>query len=424
MPRKSKIALMWTLVMAIPLLFFQNCGGDNASSNPPINPFLPAEATPTTLPGSTPATLEVTYDSFMVINTSQEISVTGGLPPYVYRVINGEASFQHNTLTVEGNLDNVTIEISDSTNETRTREIKVVGEIFFINTHDNYKLFKSSDFGKTWEELGLSTSPTSYDYTYFKNKLWKVGGNDFHTSFGSVQYSINGLDWTDAGSLPAPRAYGTLVSTDEALWYFGGNSSLYNGSQYIHKNVYRSFDGTSWEAMEDLPEPRTNPCAAKLDNTLFVFGGRSAVIGAASHNNVWGTQSGLVWTSFASFPAMSSYGVADQIQGECVNYRNKIWIVGSRYTTTNGDYEYPIFNFENNVWTKVSTSGFRLNTNPIVYADKIVMMGKYPSQLLSTSDGTEFKTEIANGITTDLGSINDSVGYSNGLLFEFPSTPH
>jgi hypothetical protein len=125
--------------------------------------------------------------------------------------------------------------------------------IFFISGK-HLKCF----FNKTEEIITQTTIPKGSNLTYYKNKLYRSGGdlNDF--SFQEFSFELN--TWNPNQNLLSPHKYHTCIEFNDELWILAG----------IRSNKVERFNGDRWIKDSDLPECLDNPTCAKADS-LYLF---------------------------------------------------------------------------------------------------------------------------------------------------------
>jgi len=91
--------------------------------------------------------------------------------------------------------------------------------------------------------------------------------------------------WRPAGRMPAARAYGAVLSTDDGLLILGGE----DGVRTFADTLLLSWNGTGLtiKAGPPLPEPNTNGCAAFLGADLYLIGGYTADVPRVSRRDFW-----------------------------------------------------------------------------------------------------------------------------------------
>jgi len=127
--------------------------------------------------------------------------------------------------------------------------------------------------------------------SYHGDQIFVVGGIVAGTEDASVLVSSDGgVTWSQAGSLPAPRANGALVVYDDAMIFMGGLSPAGAPTP----DVYRSTDGSTWTRIGSLPIANTGFTATvHLGEIWFVGGATSAGNGGTAYHSA----DGITWTA-------------------------------------------------------------------------------------------------------------------------------
>lgn len=129
------------------------------------------------------------------------------------------------------------------------------------------------------------------------------GGQDHDTIFvlqpGDTQ-------WTPAGNLPEPLAYGAAVETSRGLLCVGGITGSKDSAQALLIRWDSQANRTEISPAPDLPEPLAMCSATRLGNLVYVAGsGRSPLSKQATKNCFWSIELSSTapkWTSHSAWP--------------------------------------------------------------------------------------------------------------------------
>jgi hypothetical protein len=138
--------------------------------------------------------------------------------------------------------------------------------------------------------------------------LYVAGGctstTDCTTTVSNVSYApidAQGTvgSWSNAGSLPAGRAWGKLVTAGGSLYYVGGQNSSGAAQSTVYYGTPVS-GNVSWStASNGLPQVRANFGAAVWNNRIYVIGGVNGTAGSNSYSTA-GTFNFVVPTGITS----------------------------------------------------------------------------------------------------------------------------
>jgi N-acetylneuraminic acid mutarotase len=117
------------------------------------------------------------------------------------------------------------------------------GRIFVIGGYTggmapvSNQVFSSAD-GANWIQVngGNSTAPAREGGTtlVFDNRMWYLGGRDSTmTQKDNVYYSIDGLNWAQAGTLPEGRSEAAGMVLNDRMWLIGGNVAGQTSNQDV-----------------------------------------------------------------------------------------------------------------------------------------------------------------------------------------------
>ncbi len=137
----------------------------------------------------------------------------------------------------------------------------------------------------------------------FPNGLpWEGGKKVWH----DVVYKLDAPDgqWSVAGKLPRPLAYGVSVSTPQGLVSIGGSDSArhYPGAFRLDTNG----ESLRVEPLPDLPKPLANAAGALVGNRILVCGGSTEPGEHSALNQLWSldlSKLSVGWRELAALPA-------------------------------------------------------------------------------------------------------------------------
>lgn len=131
--------------------------------------------------------------------------------------------------------------------------------------------------------------------TYRGTTIFQVGGLVAGNATMTVYASTDGASWNVVGSLPAPRANGSLIVYDDRLLYIGGM----NGG-VPQTTVFASTDGASWTMIGNLPERIVSTGTVVHEGALLKVSGYE---GTSDTPDVRRSLDGVSWTSITNvFP--------------------------------------------------------------------------------------------------------------------------
>jgi N-acetylneuraminic acid mutarotase len=84
-------------------------------------------------------------------------------------------------------------------------------------------------------------------------------------------WRLQGGEWTEAGSLPGPRAYGVSAGTPRGVVCVGGSDEARHFADGFRLSMHGG--RLAVELLPQLPLPLANHCGAVLGGTLFITGG-------------------------------------------------------------------------------------------------------------------------------------------------------
>ena len=131
---------------------------------------------------------------------------------------------------------------------------------------------------------------------------WEGGKKVWH----DVVYKLDAPDdqWSVAGKLPRPLAYGVSVSTPQGLVCIGGSDSTrhYPGAF----RLFTSGESLRVEPLPALPKPLANAAGALVGNRIFICGGSTEPGEQSALNQLWSldlTKPSAGWRELTALPA-------------------------------------------------------------------------------------------------------------------------
>lgn len=150
-------------------------------------------------------------------------------------------------------------------------------------TFSNQTLRYDSD-GDSWATLTNMTRSLCGCAALVRNTtIYVAGGHDDSAASNAMfRYDISTDTWlADAASMPAGRAYGTLVMSDDGryLYYVGGSDHEFDGTASVQRDVYRyDIEDDSWVSLTSIPaaatlDPAGGPNVVLDDDVIYILGG-------------------------------------------------------------------------------------------------------------------------------------------------------
>jgi N-acetylneuraminic acid mutarotase len=232
----------------------------------------------------------------------------------------------------------------------RAGEMPYVGRAYHQMVSHNGALFLIGGFGDgavypvltsakgTYWTAPVATSPLGVRFGHacavFDGKIWVLGGHDGIASnvTSEVWFSEDGVDWTQAPSVPWPPRIGLSALAHEGkLWVMGGLVVDSGTETYQDVNdVWSSSDGVYWDLVSSVSPwpPREFFSAVSLGGEMFVMGGfadggAAVKAGDSLLNDVWRSADGVTWTQVTdAAPWAGRSAPASAV------HDNKMWILG------------------------------------------------------------------------------------------------
>ena len=145
------------------------------------------------------------------------------------------------------------------------------------------------------------------DYLYYMGGFETVPRADVYRSF-------DGITWDLIGALPGGRSWGATWVFDDAMYYAGGDTD--GSGNIFYDQVFRSVDGVTWNQIGTLPIPMEIPGAAVFKGRLWVFCG--AQFGNGYRRDILSSADGVTWRTEGQFP-IGIHGA------EVIVYKDRLW---------------------------------------------------------------------------------------------------
>ena len=235
----------------------------------------------------------------------------------------------------------------------------------------------SSPDGLTWTQHDKTDwgERIYQSITYFKGKLWLLGGLDYQarTFLNDIWSSSDGMTWTKEGTAAwAPRGAQTVLVYHDQLWLFGGANHIAQDrstDQFLN-DVWVSDDGLSWTQVTAAAawSPRDYPGVTVFNDQLYVVGGQG-------RTDVWRTSNGKDWTPLvAQAPWGPRHGAAQVV------FDGKLWVFGGFIGTSTNALNDVWYSNDGITWTQQAAHAPWAPRLPvaIVFQDKIwIYSGKH-----------------------------------------------
>ncbi|MDB5348377.1 MAG: hypothetical protein JWP89_6754 [Schlesneria sp.] len=185
--------------------------------------------------------------------------------------------------------------------------------------------------GDSWVRLKPMPTPVTHlNATIDGTTVWFAGGFKGPHPGPVVdevwKYDITLDTWSSGPKLPEPRAGGGLAIAGRKLHYFGGYTSDRDTNSGDHWSLSLD-EGTEWQRLTELPDPRGHVSAAELDGKIYALGGdhghdKTQIDVASCHVFDPATNK---WTAIASLPDGRSH-----FESSTIIHRGRILVVGGR----------------------------------------------------------------------------------------------
>ena len=155
----------------------------------------------------------------------------------------------------------------------------------------NAQIYASTENGKDWQRISPVNSDNAVNvasrlgdaFFSFKGKLRCIGGFVSYISDNYIQKtaycSEDGINWTlasDTIDKVFGKLYGMKVVANENVAYmFGGERLLESNKREISNDIFRSYDGITWEKLETPSQYKGSrmPIVVLNKNSAWLFGG-------------------------------------------------------------------------------------------------------------------------------------------------------
>ncbi|MCZ6671772.1 MAG: sodium:solute symporter, partial [Verrucomicrobia bacterium] len=168
------------------------------------------------------------------------------------------------------------------------------------------------------------------------DKIW-------HDTIYALPLSREGAQWTVAGKLPRPLAYGTGVSVEEGLLCFGGNDA-----ELVYSDVFLlkwTGDAVVTESLPDLPEPLCYAAATRLGDYIYLAGGTTGLGLETAQKNFWrldwskrGDAEAFQWEQLPAWPGPERAFNITLTQNNGAT--DCVYVIGGRHLNNNGELEF------------------------------------------------------------------------------------
>lgn len=246
----------------------------------------------------TGATLSLA-DATLNVNSRHTMVAAGGVGPYRFAVLAGQASIDVATgaLVTPMFSQALVIEVRDAVDAVATATVTVDGaNLYYAAGRDDAQnardeVWRSTDAGATWQQIGRLPG-VSYNggFIVYDDAMLFIAGRPNGWS-DAVWRSTDGIAWTQVGQLPETRASFYPAAYDGALWIVGGYNELLTRDQ-----VWRSTDGgQAWQRVGSMPLAIHGGTLVSFDGRLWYLGGHEED-GTGYRDDVWWTTDGAAWT--------------------------------------------------------------------------------------------------------------------------------
>jgi len=201
---------------------------------------------------------------------------------------------------------------------------------------------------------------------------------------------------TAVSNMPV-ELYGFVGGTISNIAYF---ASGWNNTDSVESTNVYGFDGTSWFAVDGIPEARLYAASAVMSNKLYVIGGWAS---GGFKTNVY-EFNGTTWTEVEGLP-----GARARISAGCVS--NKIWAAGG--DNPNGTFYTNTYEFDGTAWTEVAglplACGYMASA---VLSNKMYVAGGCAAGWTRLTNAYSFDGTAWTAINGLVVGINSAIGVS------------
>jgi hypothetical protein len=208
------------------------------------------------------------------VNTTVNLVVSGGVPPYQVSTSAGQITPQ-NQLFTPSQEGWVAVQVEDAMGAAADASIRVGGDSIFYAGGGN---------------LGAGQFPRE------------------------VYKSESGTEWEMVGLLPEGRLNPAMIVFENALWVIAGRDDAIGKT-----TVFRSGDGEDWETVSSNAPGCAASAVAVHNRRIWLVGCAAAGSGAAA-DGVFSTQDGIVFTEEVSFPRAIHGGALWSLNGALTHF--------------------------------------------------------------------------------------------------------
>jgi hypothetical protein len=250
------------------------------------------------------------------------------------------------------------------------------GDLWMVSS---LKMAFSSSDAVHWTQHDKNETPNrlASTVTFFKGRLWIMGGSDLYTQNFSneIWSSKDGSTWEKAGNGAWPgRDSTTLVEFQGKLWLFGGANHRDQklGTDSFLNDVWSSEDGISWTQVTAAAPwaPRSYPRIAIFNDEMYLLGGES-------HADVWKSSNGKDWTQLTT---EAPWGDGGRQAYGALAFGGGLWVFGGFVGDSKNGVNDIWYSEDGVTWERQTEHAPWTRRDPIaiVYKDKLwLYAGKY-----------------------------------------------
>lgn len=180
--------------------------------------------------------------------------------------------------------------------------IAVNGKIYVIGGRFSELAYSSNvleydPITDTWQNIIFSSQARYAEsgVTAYEGQIFLIGGDNHHQSGSKNRFEIfnpASKSWSQAAALMLPASQMQAHVISESIVVPGGSQVCHHLFDPIAQKVVQlySIADSSWQFVEEMPEPRLGYASAIVANKLYVFGGaskRTGLTGATIHANTY-----------------------------------------------------------------------------------------------------------------------------------------
>jgi hypothetical protein len=277
---------------------------------------------------------------------------------------------------------------------------------------NNYSTIQWTIDGLNWTNIIINNPFSASAYTvYYANNMWLIGG--------AVNYGFSPIIWSDDGyNFYPPLTYPSDAGLNAYSFSYDGNIfivalDVINTAQ---TSLLWSDDGKIWNRIQSGGFS-VKATAVFGNGQMWIACGKSDM--PTSNNRIQWSLDGLNWNNALSISLGFDYG-------NCINYSNGLWHIGG--TSSNG-YNTIIVSSDGKNWES-QTSGIMLDVRKIIYVKgnwyatgSVDFVNSYA--ILSSHDGYKWHpVEQSDFYDTNISGIYylDNVLLGEGSIHVSPST--